>query len=390
MKVFYDWASKEWFGHSGATIGGNLQPLKSSIPDIGQRALSFSLLSKNLNAGPIIGILTGKGKDNTVAGNAPLFMALQKQILQSKGISYVFTAEGINENSISGYIYLPGQNKWIQACCPLPHLVYNRVPFRKLEKSDAFQEACHFFKEHSIPFFNPGFLDKYEVYQLLKDHPELQKFIPDTIRITDKMGLKNFIAKHRHIYLKPVLGAKGNGIYRLSHVDEAKFILTGLRETFSYTDFDSFWNEWNLSLTDRSYLAQKAISPARFEGKRFDFRILAHYSQGEYRVTGIGIRQALDQDLTTHIPNGGRMIPYEKVRTKQHDEFIGMAVSEAGKLLEKNKSLFGEFSMDAGLTDKGSYVIYEINSKPMSFDEASIESKRTKELTRLFFNMAGF
>lgn len=390
MRVFYDWASKEWFSHSGATLGCNLLPLKSSDRETEQRPLSFTLSSNHHNAGPVIGILTGKGKDNTLAGNGPLFKALQKEILQNKGVSFVFTAEDIEENSVSGYIYLPEHDKWIQACCPLPHLVYNRVPFRKLEQTDSFNEAFLFFKELNIPFFNPGFLDKYEVCQLFLDHPYLQKYIPDTILVTGESELKNFIGKHRDIYLKPIQGAKGKGIYRLSQSDGKKLTMAGIKYSFSYSCFESFWNEWSLQVTGKPYLAQKAISPAKLDGKRFDFRILAHFSKGEYRVTGIGIRQAQDQDITTHIPNGGIMVPYEKVQTKEHDEFINMAVAEAGKLLKNEIGFFGEFSMDAGLTDKGRYVIYELNAKPMSFDETSIETKRIQELTRLFFNMAGF
>jgi hypothetical protein len=390
MRVFYDWSSKEWFSHTGATLGSNLLPLKSSDPETEQRSLSFSLTSNNHNAGPVIGILTGKGRDNTLAGNGPLFKALQKEILQNKGISFVFTSEDIKENSVSGYIYSPENEKWIQACCPLPHLVYNRVPFRKLEQTDSFKEACHFFKELNIPFFNPGFLDKYEVCQLFMNHPHLRKYLPDTILVTDESELKNFLGKHRVIYLKPVQGAKGKGIYRLSHSDGRKLTMSGIKHSFSYRCFESFWKEWSLQLTGKAYLAQKAISSARLDGKRFDFRILAHFSKGEYRVTGIGIRQAQDQDITTHIPNGGILIPYEKVQTKEHDEFINMAVAEAGILLKKEKGFFGEFSMDAGLTDKGRYVIYELNAKPMCFDETSIEMKRIQELTRLFFNMTGF
>ncbi|MBT2691111.1 YheC/YheD family protein [Bacillus sp. ISL-47] len=390
MRVFYDWASKEWSSHTGATLGSNLLPLKSPDPETEHRSLSFSLSGKNQNAGPVIGILTSKGKDNTLAGNGPLFKALQEEVLQNKGISFVFTTEDIEKNSVNGYIYLPDQDKWIKACCPLPHLVYNRVPFRKHEQTDSYNEACNFFKKHNIPFFNPGFLDKYEVCQLFMDHPHLQKYIPDTILVTDESVLKNFIGKFRDIYLKPAQGAKGKGIYRLSHSGGKKLIISGLKDSFSYKCFESFWNEWKVTLTGKAYLAQKSIISAQLDGKRFDFRILAHFSRGEYQVTGIGIRQAQDQEITTHIPNGGIMIPYEKVRTKEHDEFINMAVSEAGKLLKKEIGFYREFSMDAGLSEKGKYFIYELNAKPMSFDEASIESKRVQELTRIFFNMAGF
>lgn len=390
MRIYYDLASKEWLSPSGATMGSSLLPLKSCTTEAEKHSARFSLSSRDNNAGPVIGILTGKGKDDSLAGNGPLFKALQKEIMQNEGISFVFTAENMGENSIIGYIYLPETDKWIQAVCPLPHLVYNRIPFRKQERTDSFKKACHFFQEHEIPFFNPAFLDKYEVYQLLKQHPVLHKHLPDTILVTGELELGNFLEKYQRIYLKPLQGSKGKGIYRLSHSSGRCIVLSGIKHSFTFKDYKSFWNAWEHTFTAKSYLAQEAINPAKLDGRRFDFRILTHYSKDGYQVTGVGIRQSKDQEITTHIPNGGVLIPYEKVKTKEHEEFIRMAVAESGKLLIAEKGFYGEFSMDAGLTDQGNYVIYELNSKPMSFDENPIEMNRIKELTRLFFELTGY
>lgn len=389
MKIYYDWANRTWFSRSSCTLGSNHQPLIIISPQAERDSLPFSLSLQDGNAGPVIGILTGKGKDQSIAGNGPLFKALQQSILQKCGLSYVFTPEDLKENSVNGYIYNPLNDRWIEASCPLPHLVYNRVPFRKIEKAEAFQKACRFFKEHDIPFFNPGFLDKFEVYQLLRDHPPLKEYIPETIRVTGPKTLKDFIGTYHNIYLKPANGSKGKGIYKLSQLKKG-ISLNGQHDSFSYDDYELFWNQWNTHLMNKPYLAQKAISPAKIDGKRYDFRILAHFSEGSYSVTGIGIRQSQEQDITTHIPNGGIMIPYEMIRTKEHDAFIHTAAAEAGKLLEKTKGFYGEYSIDAGLTDQGTYVIYEINSKPMSFDEVRIEENRIEELTRLFFSLSGF
>ncbi|MCM3707173.1 MULTISPECIES: YheC/YheD family endospore coat-associated protein [Cytobacillus] len=389
MKVYYDRASRTWFGSTSGTFGSSQHPLSIINPEAAQDLLSFSLSLRNGNAGPVIGILTGKGKDQSIAGNGPLFKKLQNSILQKNGVSYVFTPDDLKGHSVNGYIYIPRQDKWIEARCPLPHLVYNRVPFRKTEKTEAFHKASRFFNEQAIPFFNPGFLDKFDVYQLLKDHPPLQDYIPETILITGPKSLKDFIHKYNKTYLKPASGSKGKGIYQLIRLEKS-ITLNGLHDSFSYADFEHFWRQWDTHLMDKPYLAQKAISPAKIQGKRFDFRILAHFSGGSYLVTGVGIRQSQEQDITTHIPNGGVMIPYESVRTKEHDTFIHTAASEAGKLLEKTKGFHGEYSIDAGVTDQGDYVIYEINSKPMSFDEIRIEGKRIEELTRLFISLSGF
>ena len=166
--------------------------------------------------------------------------------------------------------------------------------------------------------------------------------------------------------------------------------MQGHDEQKSYTDFHQFWQKWGQFLLKKLYIAQKAIVPALYNGKRYDFRILVHYYNNQYQVTGIGIRQSIEQDITTHLPNGGRILPYQQLQTEEHDHFISEVAEQAGKLLSCEIGFFGEFSIDAGMTKNGQYVIYEINSKPMQFDEQEIEKKRFQNLARLFFELAGF
>ncbi|WP_419392606.1 YheC/YheD family protein [Cytobacillus praedii] len=337
--------------------------------------------------GPLIGILAGKGKNQSVIGNGPFFRELQREIIKNGGISVVFTPDDINEETIAGVTYSQEYNKWTAVTCPIPHIVFNRVPTRKLESGDSFKDAFQFFKSRNIPFFNPRFLDKFSLFEMLSHDPILQSFLPETIKVTDNESLFHFLEKYKTIYLKPAEGAKGRGIYKLSLKNNHSVVLISLKDEFTYKDGITFWKEWEQSLLKTTYIAQKSIEPALYQGKRFDFRILAHFSEEGYQVTGAGIRQSRDQELTTHTLNGGCIIPYEDIQTEEHDRFFAMIADRAGKTLSKETGFFGEFSIDAGLSDDGKYIIYEINSKPMRFDERNIEEKRIQTLTRLFLHM---
>jgi hypothetical protein len=44
--------------------------------------------------------------------------------------------------------------------------------------------------------------------------------------------------------------------------------------------------------------------------------------------------------------------------------------------------------MDVGLTPDGNPFIFEVNSKPMVFDEKSIQKKRITQLVELFIKLA--
>ena len=148
--------------------------------------------------------------------------------------------------------------------------------------------------------------------------------------------------------------------------------------------------EWETILKEKNYLAQEEIKSRTYDGKRFDFRILAHAENDHYKVTGIGIRQSQKQEITTHIPSGGKLLPYQLLQTEDHDLFIQTIVEQIGQALSEQFGFFGEFSIDLGISQTGKYYIYEVNSKPMSFDENEIEERKIVHLCRLFLQLTGY
>ncbi|WHY02001.1 YheC/YheD family protein [Neobacillus sp. DY30] len=339
---------------------------------------------------PIIGILTARKKDGSIAGNGNLFMELQKKLISLNGVSFIFTLEGVHQESIDGFIYNPEKNGWERITSPFPDLVYNRIPFRRSEKDLKISMFFASLKEKNIPFFNPGFIDKAKLYHLFKNHPFLQTFLPATIPVRHKQKLFAFLSQYQSIYLKPSHSARGNGIFKLEIVNQKEIHLIGLKDSYNFGSFDSFWEEWENKLLEKDYLAQEEIKSMLYEGKRFDFRILAHADYNHYKVTGIGIRQSQKQDITTHIPAGGQLLPYELLQNKEHDLIIGTLVEHIGASLTERFGFFGEFSIDAGISQSGHYYIYEVNSKPMSFDETHIEERKIEHLCQLFLQLTGY
>ncbi|MFP7295691.1 YheC/YheD family protein [Neobacillus niacini] len=333
---------------------------------------------------PLIGILTAKKKDGTIAGNGSLFIELQKKLISLNGISFIFTLDGVQKDSIDGFTYIPEKNEWERISAPYPDLVYNRIPFRSAEEEIKNSDFINELKEKNIPFFNPGFIDKYELYLLLKDHPILHSYLPPTIPAFEKQTLWSFLTQFQSIYLKPAQSARGSGIFKLELDTEKKAILNGIRQSYEYAAFDHFWDEWEDILREKNYLAQKEIKSKKYDGKKFDLRIIAHANNDTYIVTGVGIRQSQKQDITTHIPSGGNLLPYTLFQTKEQDLFIESIAKQIGFALSQNLGFFGEFSIDAGISESGHYYIYEVNSKPMSFDESDIEAKRIDHLCKLF------
>ena len=394
MMLRYNAESKTWTHEAKAgeivSFGFN----KISIPAASSDTLpennqQFSLKNKLGNIGPLVGIMTSMSKNMSLSGNGPLFQALQAEMVNRNGLIVVFPPETIVKDGLTGVVFLPSAQKWIPVKTPLPHLVFNRVPFRKAEQQPAFKDALNYLSALGIPFFNPGFINKNKLYSLFSRHPQLRKLMPESIAVKSMIQLAAFLDKHEGIYLKPASSSKGIGIFRLRQKDgEIEFESHSHRHL--YPGLKEFWRVKSRQLLKYEYIAQKEIMPTAIDGKRFDFRVHAHDGPGGYEVTGIGIRQSQKQDLTTHLPNGGTMLPYIKVKNDKHDRFFDWVVKEIGQLLTEELGYFGEFSLDAGITEKGHYAIYEVNSKPMSFDEPKIEEKRISALVDLFFRKTGF
>ncbi|MCC5399972.1 hypothetical protein LMQ13_13720, partial [Staphylococcus aureus] len=61
-----------------------------------------------------------------------------------------------------------------------------------------------------------------------------------------------------------------------------------------------------------------------------------------------------------------------------------------GEVLTKKYGFIGEFSIDACVDKEGNYYLFEVNAKPMLFDEVEIEEKRCQQLVKLFYTQTNF
>ncbi|MBY0095233.1 YheC/YheD family protein [Mesobacillus maritimus] len=390
MRLYYDHWHDLWYQRESEeriSFGKNKVPLPTF--NDGKDLFSFDLNLVNSSVGPLIGIMASLSKNGAVLGNIPLFKTLQQEAMKNGGVSVVFAPEEIKNERLSGFIFIPKTESWYPVITPLPDVVYNRVPLRKTEESTAFIQATSLFEEWKIPFFNPSFIDKSTLYELGSNHPFLKPLMPETIVVNEEDLLKDFFEKHQGVYLKPTLSSRGKGIFLIRSKDGEVEFRSHNQQTI-YPSFDHFWKEKNAQLLKRRYIAQMEIIPAKLDGHRFDFRIHAHDSLDGYKITGIGVRQSQKQNITTHVPNGGVLLPYERVQTKEHDQFFQELVKNVGHMLTKELGYFGEFSIDAGLTESGKYILYEVNSKPMTFDEKKIEKERIRQMVALLFRKANY
>ncbi|MER2060659.1 MAG: YheC/YheD family protein [Niallia sp.] len=391
MNIYYDSEKENWYTASTGNyfFGSSNNPLSTANPH--PNHIAFPIVKNGKKIGPLIGIMVARNKQNKLIGNSALFMGLLKQLQQySGGIIIIFPPDNLQKNQLTGYIFCSTRNKWIKAITPLPNIVYNRVPFRKTEKQDVFQTAVSFLKEKGIPFFNSSFINKWDLYELFNEYPMLSEHLPKTSLLEGKENFVTFFLAYNSIYLKPVEGYKGKNIYRIRRENDHSISISTTEGTAFFSSLDELWNQYQEEWLDKNYLIQEEIDGALYNGSRYDFRLLVIFEDNRYVLTGVGVRQSKQQDVTTHIPSGGKMLAYHEVQQKEHDLFFEKLVNHCGTILTKKYGFLGEFSIDACVDKKGNYYLFEINAKPMLFDEEEIEEKRCQQLIKLFYTLTNF
>lgn len=363
--------------------------------------MSFFLHDKGSN--PTMAILTVKDSHRVFRGNLHNFVDLIETGRKLGVDVYVVTTKDFNisGNEIYGYRYNALKKKWSRELVPSPQVVYNRIPYRKMENKSEVQQtiqACN--RSSNIHLFNPSFFNKWTLYSWLNSSRESKPYIPDTKQLSSADDLSSLLRKHAVLYLKPVKGKAGKGIMRIDRMS-AKGSQTQYRlsrqvdKQMLYTVHNTpteVWNEWNRHRGSNEYIAQQGIALTRYKQRAYDLRALIQKTgRGEWSVSGVGARVAGKSSITTHVPRGGSIDEPFKLLTygfgaKEAKSILKRvetaAVTLAAQIEKSSGNQLGEMSMDIGVDIGGHIWFFEANSKPMKFDEPKIRKKSLERIIR--------
>ena len=359
--------------------------LPSQQPGRIRTRINWKMVNNSLRLGPLIGILT-VGDGPAFLGNRENFKDISQSGTKWGALVYVFTPQGINweKKKVRGYLYNAQQNLWQEVILPFPHVVYNRIPTRKAEQRPEVRKTLAQIKEMpNVTLFNSCFFDKQELFSMLEDSSTVKEFMPDTKKLDTLPRFRSFCSEHRFVYLKPVRGKAGEGIMRIEYKNDA-WRLQRLKEqkavTRRFANLDQVWKHVKGHTRQQKYIMQQGIKRARYRGKPFDVRVLVQKNgDGEWSVTGVGIRRAGSQSITTHVPRGGSIHSLSSVLhavfksdPENMESMIHQTALKIAEVLNVKIENLAEMSMDLGLTDEGKLWFFEANAKPEKFDEPSI------------------
>ena len=334
-----------------------------------------------IHIGPLIGIFTA-GFTNSLLrpiGERSLFFAKILTVQKSVGaFAFVFGVQQINweKGTINGYFY--NKSGWETIEVPFPHVIYDRLPNRKTENLHALKQIKHRLKdEYLIPWFNPGFFNKWEVHQLLHKDTNISRYFPETHKHPTFSLLERMLSSYGHVFLKPENGSLGLGVYQFiySRAEEAYYCrYRDEKNNNRLRKFSSLEKMVNFLFKNKQlkhYIVQQGISLVRIDEKKVDFRVHTNKNEdGKWQVSAVAAKIAGKGSVTTHLNNGGvvktvdEIFPNKAEYQKIMNQLENVALTLSESIDEKVEGTIGEIGFDLGIDKNNEIWVFEANSKP--------------------------
>ncbi|MCH1627091.1 YheC/YheD family protein [Ferdinandcohnia quinoae] len=334
-----------------------------------------------LYLGPLVGIFTAGFSESTIRpiGERSLFFA--KLLAAEKAVGafvFIFGAQHIDweKGIIQGFFY--HKYGWEQIEVPFPNVIYDRLPNRRTESLRSLQKIKQRLNdEYLIPWFNPGFFNKWEIHQILKSEHQVSDFLPETHKNPSFSLIEQMLAKYHHVYLKPANGSLGLGIYQIlySREDEAYYCRyrddKDVNRLQKFSTLEALINTLFQKRRLDTYIVQQGITLIRLNHKSVDFRVHTNKDQnGNWQVSVIAAKISGRGSVTTHLNNGGVVRTVDEIfqdssecqRITKSLEDTVLTLSEV--IDTKQEGNIGEIGFDIGIDKNGKVWLFEANSKP--------------------------
>lgn len=333
-----------------------------------------------LTIGPLVGIFTsGFTQDfGQPLGERTAFFANLLSVNKSVGaLAFLFGEQQIDweQGSIEGYFFY--KNKWQKYEVPFPNVIYDRLPNRRSEKRQKQKKVKERLqKEYMIPWYNPGFFNKLEVYERLQQDASVERYLPETHPFTSFSHIESLLAKYGHVYIKPKNGSLGLGIHQIIYDKQTNEYYCRYQEKGEVNrlrKFHSLEKMFELVFAHQpldKMVVQQGIHLLRMNQRAIDFRVHTNKDDaGIWQVSAIAAKIAGPGSVTTHKRSGGEIKTLSEIfplkKAAEYKEKLETAALHLSHALEQNmEGIIGEIGFDLGIDRHGNVWLFEANSKP--------------------------
>lgn len=333
-----------------------------------------------LHIGPIIGIFTAGFTDQDlrpIGQRTRLFADFLSVSSDIGAFCYVFGYHNIDwENAlVDGFFYL--ENHWQQITVPLPDVIYDRLPNRKTEQLKHLQDVKKRLQDdYLIPWFNPGFFDKWDIQQHLQTDERSLPYLPETHLNPPHAKIESMIDSYGKVFLKPTKGSLGIGIHEVEksedgHGYDCRFHNGKVDRLRQFETVGALMKQQFPENKVDHLLVQEGIDLQRRGGRVFDFRIHTNKNtDGDWIVSAIAAKVAGPDSVTTHVNYGGEVKTIEEVlksvqsRRNIQTKLKRAVLDMSAVIEEKTEGIVAEVGFDLGVDQDENVWLFEANAKP--------------------------
>ena len=271
------------------------------------------------------------------------------------------------------------RNRWRRVYMAMPHVVWNRSYWPGAHRRVMKATLRRLRLRAGSMIFNAGVGTKWHVYRHLWEQESLRPHLPRTARYRGIGTVLRFLARYPGVYMKPVWGGWGIGVFRIRRVGRNRFTISrtlGRRGVnVSRTVGLQGLRAELARLVRKPYLVQQEIRLARIGDRIVDIRVLAQRrSDGSWGITGAVARAGRRRSVISNLHGGGRPIALAQAAPKifPNNPEIGAAAEatihrlthEIIAVIERKYGRFGEIGLDFGIDQTGHVWFIEVNSRP--------------------------
>ncbi len=257
-----------------------------------------------LYIGPIIGLLIRGKKAEMNKQRMKIYTNYLNEYSHVSGIILLLTSDGIDDQrkTTFGYVYHPIENEWVGGNFPFPSVVFCRKTITEADRSKLNRLIGE-------AFFNSHVFNKWEMWEWFSANESLRGYLPETVLAKNIMDVKQLFEKYETIFIKPISGMQGTGIYELSKRKgeyQLKHLLKGRNIITVFDSWKAVVHFMGVELNLKKYIAQNRLSLLKDNNRVIDFRVIVlKDANGLWSVPGMITRFGAEESIVSNISSGG-------------------------------------------------------------------------------------
>lgn len=321
--------------------------------------------------GPFVGIVVGE-KKQTLPSKIRLLNNYVNHYSKINGVVFGFTLGGINKKNlmIEGLIFNPVENLWENTVLPFPASILKRGFVNQ-----DWREYLH--SLYGSKFFNYKTINKWQMHNRLSVFSDIKDILPPSKLYDSVKGFLEFLHEYKNVYVKPIAGNRGLGIYNI--IQNGAQIEVRTRDNHKnieliYQNDEEFKVFAEKHITKGKFIVQKTLD-IRINNRTADFRIgLDKNQNGEWETNMFITRVSGDHSIVSNVASGGGHVEqpiealtniykmdFDKAKTMK-SKLLTVAINIANKIDQTGIEL-GKLALDLSIDRNHNIYLIEVNNK---------------------------